>query len=81
MKAAMGVTNSVSRAFMADLCLKLGEKAASGEKVPQWIGITNPVARRRCRAPRRRLHLEVPVANTQPVHAGTTERPGPHSHR
>jgi hypothetical protein len=42
MKAAMGVTNSVSRASMADLCLKLGEKAASGEKVPQWIGITNP---------------------------------------
>jgi hypothetical protein len=43
MKAAMGVTNSVRRAFMADLCLKLGEKAASGEKVPQRIGITNPV--------------------------------------
>jgi hypothetical protein len=42
MKDAMGVTNFVRRASMADLCLKLGEKAASGEKVPQWIGITNP---------------------------------------
>jgi hypothetical protein len=42
MKDVMGVTNSVSRASIADLCLKLGEKAASGEKVPQWIGITNP---------------------------------------
>ena len=26
---------------MADLYLKLGEKAA-GEEVPQWVGITNP---------------------------------------
>jgi len=42
MKHAMGVTNSVSRASMADLCLKLGEKAASGKEVPQWVGITNP---------------------------------------
>jgi len=42
MKDAMGVTNFVSRASMADLCLKLGKKAASGEKVPQWVGVTNP---------------------------------------
>jgi hypothetical protein len=42
MKDAMGVTNSVSRASMADLCLKLGEKAAAGEEVPQWVAITNP---------------------------------------
>jgi len=41
-KDAMGVTNFVSRASMADLCLRLGEKAASGEEVPQWVGITNP---------------------------------------
>jgi hypothetical protein len=41
MKDAMGVTNFVSRASMADLCLRLGEKAASGEEVPQWVGITN----------------------------------------
>jgi hypothetical protein len=26
----------------ADLCLKLREKVASGEEVPQWVGITNP---------------------------------------
>jgi hypothetical protein len=38
----MGVTNFVSRESMADLCLRLGEKAASGEEVPQWVGITNP---------------------------------------
>lgn len=42
MKDAMGVTNFVSRASMADLCLKLGEKVASGQEVPQWVGITNP---------------------------------------
>jgi len=42
MKDAMGVTNFVCRASMADLCLKLGEKVASGEEVPQWVGITNP---------------------------------------
>lgn len=42
MKDAMGVTKFVSRASMADLCLKLGEKVASGEEVPQWVGITNP---------------------------------------
>jgi hypothetical protein len=42
MKDAMGVTNFVSRASMANLSLKLGEKAASGEKVPQWVGVTNP---------------------------------------
>jgi hypothetical protein len=41
-KDSMRVTNYVSRASMADLCLKLGEKAASGEEVPQWVGITNP---------------------------------------
>ncbi|AEG94060.1 hypothetical protein Rta_29570 [Ramlibacter tataouinensis TTB310] len=41
MKEAMGVTNFVSRASMADLCLKLGERVASGEEVPQWVGITN----------------------------------------
>src|ERR1700688_177809 len=41
-KDAMGVTSFVSRASMADLCLRLGEKAASGEEVPQWVGITNP---------------------------------------
>jgi len=41
-KDAMGVTNFVSRASMADLCLKLGERVASGEELPQWIGITNP---------------------------------------
>jgi hypothetical protein len=41
-KDTMGVTNFVSRASMADLCLRLGEKAASGEEVPQWVGITNP---------------------------------------
>jgi hypothetical protein len=41
-KDTMGVTNFVSRASMADLCLRLGEKAASGEQVPQWVGITNP---------------------------------------
>ena len=40
-KDAMGVTNFVSRASLADLCLKLGEKIASGEDVPQWVGITN----------------------------------------
>jgi hypothetical protein len=32
MKDAMGVTKFVSRACMADLCLKLGEKVASGEE-------------------------------------------------
>lgn len=37
-----GRANFVSRACMADLCLRLGEKAASGEEVPQWVGITNP---------------------------------------
>ncbi len=42
MKDAMGVTKSVSRASMVDLCLKLGEKVASGEEVPQWVGIANP---------------------------------------
>jgi hypothetical protein len=41
-KDKMGVTNFVSRASMADLCLRLGERAASGEEVPQWVGITNP---------------------------------------
>jgi hypothetical protein len=41
MKDAMGVTNTVSRASMADLCLKLGEKAAAGDEVPQWVAITN----------------------------------------
>src|SRR6202035_4065802 len=41
-KDAMGVTSFVSRASMADLCLRLGERAASGEEVPQWAGITNP---------------------------------------
>jgi hypothetical protein len=41
-KKSMSVTNFVSRASMADLCLRLGEKAASGEEVPQWVGITNP---------------------------------------
>jgi len=41
-KDTMSVTNFVSRASMADLCLRLGEKAASGEEVPQWVGITNP---------------------------------------
>jgi hypothetical protein len=42
MKDVIGVTNFVSRASMADLCLKLGEKVAAGEEVPQWVGITNP---------------------------------------
>jgi len=42
MKDAMGVTKFVSRASMADLCLKLGEKMASGEELPQWVGIINP---------------------------------------
>ena len=42
MKDAMGVTHFVSRASLADLCLKLGEKAAAGEEVPPWVGITNP---------------------------------------
>jgi hypothetical protein len=41
-KDTMGVTNFVSRASMSDLCLRLGEKAASGEEVPRWVGITNP---------------------------------------
>jgi hypothetical protein len=41
-KDSMGVANFVSRASVADLCLRLGEKAASGEEVPQWVGITNP---------------------------------------
>jgi hypothetical protein len=41
-KNKMGVTNFVSRASMASLCLKLGEAAASGEEVSQWVGITNP---------------------------------------
>jgi hypothetical protein len=36
MKETMGVTKLVSRASMADLCLKLGEKVASGEEAPQW---------------------------------------------
>lgn len=42
MKDVMGVTKFVSRASMVDLCLKLGEKVASGEAVPQWVGITTP---------------------------------------
>jgi hypothetical protein len=42
MKAVMGVTNFVSRASMADLCLKLGENVASGEQLPQWVALTNP---------------------------------------
>ena len=42
MKNIMGVTRFVSRASLADLCLKLGEKAATGEQVPEWVGITNP---------------------------------------
>jgi hypothetical protein len=41
-KDTMGVANFVSRASMADLCLRYGEKAALGEEVPQWVGITNP---------------------------------------
>jgi putative NADH-flavin reductase len=41
-KDKMGVTNFVSRASMADLCIRLGEKAAAGEEVAQWVGITNP---------------------------------------
>jgi hypothetical protein len=41
-KDSMGVTRFVSRVSMADLCLRVGEKAASGEEVPQWVGITNP---------------------------------------
>ena len=41
-KNTMGVTRFVSRASLADLCLKLGEKAATGEQVPEWVGITNP---------------------------------------
>jgi putative NADH-flavin reductase len=42
MKDVMAVTGSVSRASMADLCLKLGERVAEGEAVPQWVAITNP---------------------------------------
>ncbi len=42
MKDIMGVTRFVSRASLADLCLKLGEKAATGEQVSEWVGITNP---------------------------------------
>lgn len=42
MKDVMAVTGSVSRASMADLCLKLGERVAAGEAVPQWVAITNP---------------------------------------
>jgi hypothetical protein len=43
MKDAMGVTNFVSRASMADLCLtKIGGKGRVGGKVPQWVGVTNP---------------------------------------
>jgi hypothetical protein len=38
----MGVTNFVSMASMADLYLRLGVEAASGEEVPQWVGIANP---------------------------------------
>ena len=41
-KNTMGVTRFVSRASLADLCLKLGEKTATGEQVPEWVGITNP---------------------------------------
>jgi len=41
-KDAMSAMKFVSRASMADLCLKLGEKVAAGEEVPQWVGITNP---------------------------------------
>ena len=42
MKDTMGVTKFVSRASVADLYLKLGEKAAMGQQVPEWVGITNP---------------------------------------
>lgn len=42
MKDAMRVTKTISRASMADLCLKLGERAASGEALPQWVAVTNP---------------------------------------
>lgn len=42
MKNTMGFTRFVSRASVADLCLKLGEKAAMDEQVPEWVGITNP---------------------------------------
>ena len=42
MKDLMGVTRFVSRASLADLYLKLGEQAAMGGQVPEWVGITNP---------------------------------------
>ena len=42
MKDTMGAANFMGRASMADLCLRLGEKTASGEQAPQWVGITNP---------------------------------------
>jgi hypothetical protein len=42
MRNVMGITNTVSRASIADLCLKLGENVVSGHKIPQWIAITNP---------------------------------------
>ena len=41
-KDNMSVTNTISRADMADLCLKLGEKVVAGEKIPQWVAIRNP---------------------------------------
>jgi hypothetical protein len=36
MKDKMGLTNFVSRASLADLCLRLGEKAAA--KIKLWYG-------------------------------------------
>ncbi len=39
MKDLMRVTSFVARASIADLALKLGEKAASGEKTPAWVAI------------------------------------------
>lgn len=41
MKGFMRMPGFVSRASLADLCLKIGEKAASGTEVPQWIGVIN----------------------------------------
>jgi hypothetical protein len=42
MKDVMCVTSVIARASITDLALKLAERAASGERVPEWAGIREP---------------------------------------
>jgi hypothetical protein len=46
MKGLMGITSFIARASIADLALKLCEKAASGEKPSSWVAIREGSLRR-----------------------------------